>query len=163
MEPVVYKKGMKYPLRALIFLISLGLFGIFCLYSVPWNSGFPLFSWFPVAVWCFMGSLSESSSIHLPKGNIQISSTEAIFCASYLIFGLIPTLFVISSATFIYLSHKTEGLKHVFNTPFRLTFFNFFHYILILWVIDILYRVLKGVPGTVVFLPSLIKIGRAHV
>ncbi|MEW5816011.1 MAG: hypothetical protein AB1798_11545, partial [Spirochaetota bacterium] len=147
---------MNYPVRAFIFLVFLTIaaFAAGCL--IVKNTPYGGISFFNLLIWCVLGTICESGAVYLVRGNIYVSTTEAIFVACYLTSGAFVTLLVIGCSMFFHFSRLDRQVRHVLNTRFRLTLFNLAHYVLILGIADLLYRISGGQIGRFSLIPSML-------
>jgi len=107
-------------------------------------------------VWSLLGVFNESFSVYIPRGNIYISTIEAVFFAAYLSGGALTALICIAVTVLFGIQKKEGGFRHLFSKPFRLTLFNICHYVMILFLVDGGYTFLHRVSGGLVILPALV-------
>ena len=143
-----YKRGTPYPLSALVFLLALGSGASGALLLVFSTRPWPSASALSVLAWCVVAVIGESSAVHLPRGNIHVSSTEAVIVAAYLSVGLAGAMAAVLCATLLYVSHDEGGIEFVINTHPRLTLFNCSHFVLILLAVHFVYRFMGGQDTT---------------
>ncbi len=147
----------KYPVKASAFLVILTLCALFfafflCTHRVVSAHLNPT----ALIVWALLGILSESFSVHDQRGNIYISTIEAVFFAAYLSGGVL-TACVCIAATVLLSFHVEDGkIRHALTTAFRLTLFNLTHFIVALLIVDSVYRGLVLISGGLLVLPALL-------
>ena len=136
-----------YPVKAAVFLIILGLSAIISAVLLIKYVTYSELKIVPVLIWIAIGVWSESFSVYLEDGNIHISPIDAVFFAVYLTGGAIAALIVIPATGL--LRFRRTGLLpgNMLNTPFRLTYFNVCHYVLILGVVHLVYSTLSNATG----------------
>jgi hypothetical protein len=108
-----------------------------------------------LVLWLIMGAGCESLSVYLSRGNIYVSTVEAVLLASYLVDGPLSCLVAISGASLLAVVKKGSAWKHVFNYPARLTLFNFAHFVVLLWCVDVVYRFASAASGGGRLMPAV--------
>ena len=144
-----------YPKKALVFLIIIGAAAASAVFHYLKNFTPPEGTAVMLLIWCTAGVLCESASVFLSKGNIYISTTDAVFFAALLTAGPEITAAVILCVFLFSVRFTERGIVQLFRIPPRLTFFNICHYIIILWITDSFLLLLKTWTGGAFLLPAV--------
>ncbi len=143
-----------YPVSAAVFLIVLSLGALASTFLLLSGSSFTIDP-AAVLVWSLLGILNESFSVHHRRGNIYISTLEAVFFAAYLSGGPVTALVCIAASLLLSFRIEEGGFRHLFNTHFRLTLFNVSHFIVGLYAVDKVYGLLINLTGGMYILPAI--------
>jgi len=147
----------KYPAKAAVFLVIQTLCAMIAAFfffthrdvSAQLNTG-------TLIVWALLGIQNESLAIHDQRGNIYISTIEAVFFAAYLSGGVLAA-FVCITATVLFSFRVQDGtIRHALSKPFRLTLFNHTHFIVALLVVDTIFKWLVRITGGLLVLPAFL-------
>jgi len=145
----------RYPVKAALFLLVLSAAALYASVRIVTAGDVTEMDFLAIFVWSLIGVLNESFSVYISRGNIYISTIEAVFFVSYLAGGPAVALICIV-ATIVFSIRRIEGrARHLFNIPFRLSLFNISHYIVALFVLDRLYMMLHHLTGELVLIPAL--------
>jgi len=145
----------RYPFKAGLFLFVLSMAALYAAVRIAGAGNVAEMEYPAIFVWALIGVLNKSFSVYISRGNIYISTIDAVFFVAYLAEGPVLALLCIV-ATMVFSIQKFEGkYRSIFNIPFRLTLFNISHYIVALYILDKIYLVLSSSAGGLVILPAL--------
>src|SRR6056297_922209 len=134
----------RYPFKAGLFLFVLSMAALYAALRIAGAGNVAEMEYPAIFVWALIGVLNKSFSVYISRGNIYISTIDAVFFVAYLAEGPVLALLCIVS-TMVFSIQKFEGkYRSIFNIPFRLTLFNISHYIVALYILDKIYLVLSS-------------------
>jgi hypothetical protein len=136
-----------YPLPAYCFLWALFTAAGASAIAILRTRGIESFSLPATALWSLLAVLIESVSVHNEEGNIYVSPVEAVFYGGYLCCGARAALIIVLLTYLLRLPGESGRIRHVLRIPFRLTLFNICHFILIIFLLDLIYRPLSERVG----------------
>ncbi|ADK80213.1 hypothetical protein [Sediminispirochaeta smaragdinae] len=135
-----------YPVGSAVFLAVLSIFALFAGFFLVLTGGGDVR--LPTLVlWALLGVVSESLSVHNSRGNIYISTTEAVVFGAYITGGTVTGLVTICASLLLWVEIRDGKMRNLFTTPFRLTLFNSTHFIVGLSIVDLVYRFLVSFSG----------------
>lgn len=145
----------RYPFKAALFLLGLSVAALYAAMLIVGAGDVAEMEYLAIFVWAVIGVLNKSFSVYISRGNIYISTIDAVFFVAYLTEGPVLALICIV-ATMVFSIQKVEGrYRSIFNIPFRLTLFNISHYIIALYILDKTYLVVSASAGGLVIFPAL--------
>jgi len=146
------------PMKLKVYLVSIYLITIISLY-LSINSGHVMFksiNYFDLIFFVILITLTESFTFYFKK--MSFSTSFAVQLASYILFGVFPTLLFILFGFSLRVLKANGQYKHIFNTPIYGTVFNYCTLILPIVYGDYFYIILGGKVPVINIESNLISI-----
>ena len=144
-----------YPFKAALFLLVLSAASLYAAMRIVTAGDVTEMKYLAIFLLSLMGILNESFSVYISRGNIYISTIEAVFFVAYLAGGPLVALICIV-ATMVFSIQQFEGrYRSILNIPFRLSLFNISHYVVALFILDKAYILVSSLAGGLIIIPAL--------
>jgi putative nucleotidyltransferase with HDIG domain len=115
----------KLPLKIKTYLAVIYLITLICILYSAFNKFLPVISTKCIDIIFFTILVAITESFTVPFRNMSFSTSFAIHLASYIFFGPLITIIIITAGFSLRVLKLNYGYKHIFNTPFYGTVFNY--------------------------------------
>jgi putative nucleotidyltransferase with HDIG domain len=134
----------KLPLKLKVYFISIYLITLMCIHYSAYNEFLPVASTKYTDIIFFIMLVAITESFTVSFRNMSFSTSFAIHLASYIFFGPLITIIIITAGFSIRVLKVNNGYKHIFNTPFYGTVFNYCVLVLSLLLGNYVYVLMGG-------------------